>query len=70
MKKARVMYAVICEEWTEEDSRCPCYGLRYGTFTIHFISTDRRFVEHLAAILNRLQAGPEQALDMIEHLLP
>ncbi len=64
------IYRICIEVWNEDGCSCPCYGLKRGAFVIRFISTDRHFVGQLAALLNRLQADPERALEIIELLLP
>ncbi|MBR5642109.1 MAG: hypothetical protein IKW92_08275 [Firmicutes bacterium] len=69
MKNKR-RYCVCCEIWDEESICCPCYGLECDGFVIHFISTDRVFVEMVASILNRLGTEPHRAPDIIEQLLP
>ncbi len=63
-------YRICIETWNDDGCCCPCYGLKCGAFVIRFISTDRRFVELLAVFLNRLEADPERALDIIELMLP
>ena len=63
-------YQVCWDIWSEDGCCCPCYGLKRGEFRIRFISTDRAFVAQTASLLNRLQAEPEKALDIIEQLLP
>ena len=70
MMKKTIRYDIYCEEWREEDTVLPCYGLVCGGYRIRFISTDRPFVAQVASLLNRLQATPEKALEIIEQLLP
>ena len=70
MLHKKLLYVVVCEEWNDEGIVCPCYGLVCGEFRIHYISTDRVFVEKLAALLNLLQPDPARVPDIIEPLLP
>lgn len=63
-------YELCCEEWSEEGISCPCYGLVCEEVTIHYISTDREFVEQLASELNRINADPETAKEIVEDKLP
>ena len=68
--KEKKKYQVICETWTEDGEECPCYGLVCEDLQIHYVSTDRSFVEGIADTLNGEEVEPENALDRIESLLP
>ena len=63
-------YQVICETWAEEGEECPCYGLVCEDLQIHYVSTDRSFVEGIADKLNREDVDPKQAPDVVESMLP
>ena len=63
-------YEIFCEEWNEEGTACPCYGLVCEDLTIHYVSTDKDFVEKIASVLNDLDVDPSRAQTVVEDLLP
>ncbi|MBR5981587.1 MAG: hypothetical protein IK035_06215 [Firmicutes bacterium] len=69
MKKNQ-KYRIICEEWNEEGTVCPCYGLVCEDLQIHYVSTDKAFVEKIADVLNDLDVDPQRAQSIVEDLLP
>ena len=69
MKKNQ-KYQIICEEWNEEGVSCPCYGLVCEDLQIHYVSTDKDFVEKIASVLNDLDVDPDRAQTIVEDLLP
>ena len=63
-------YQVICETLVCEEIPYQAYGIMTRSGPIHDISPDRRVVEDLAALFNRLQLDQCRAEAVIETVLP
>ncbi len=63
-------YQVICETRVCEEIPYRAYGMMTRSGPIHDISTDKNFVEEMAAMFNRMNVDPGRIGDIIEHMLP
>ncbi len=70
MTSKKELYSVCVEELDCDGEVCQCFGLSRGSHSIRHISTDRKFVELLAGLVNRLDMEPARVHDLLEHLLP
>ena len=70
MPRKKRCYQVICETMVCEEGTYRSYGMLTRSGTIHDISTDKNFVEEMAAMFNRIDVDPARIGDIIEHMLP
>ena len=70
MPRKNRWYRVICETMVCEEGPYRSYGMLTRSGTIHDISTDKNFVEEMAAMFNRIDVDPARIGDIIEHMLP